>query len=119
MSVNYEILKKAKNEKGEPFNIIKVPLPDLIVQPIKILEAGAWEDSYNVPISAFKESDGWTVGDTAYRVAASSYLNYYVTNGAVLFPTYIKQGSSPEKEERIKKYLQRFFLAGNKFLSMQ
>jgi agmatine deiminase len=109
MNINYEILKNAKNENGEPFNIIKVPIPDLIVQPIKILEAGKWEDSYNVPISAFKESDGWVVGDTAYRVAASSYLNYYVTNGAVLLPTYIKQGSSPEKEERIKNIFAEVF----------
>ena len=109
MNINYEILRYAKNENGEPFNIIKVPIPDLIVQPIKILEAGAWEDSYNVPVSAFKKSDGWTVGDTAYRVAASSYLNYYVTNGAVLLPTYLKQGSSPEKEERIKKIFAEVF----------
>lgn len=109
MNINYKILKNAKNENGESFNIIKVPIPDLIVQPIKILEAGLWEDSYNVPISAFKESDGWAVGDTAYRVAASSYLNYYVTNGAVLLPTYIKQGSSPEKEKQIKKIFAEVF----------
>jgi agmatine deiminase len=109
MNINYEILRNAKNENGEPFNIIKVPLPDLLVQPIIILEAGVWEDSYNVPISAFKESDGWAVGDTAYRVAASSYLNYYVTNGAVLLPTYLKQGSSPAKEEKIKKIFAEVF----------
>lgn len=109
MNINYEILKEAKNENGEPFRIIKVPIPDLIFQPIKILEAGAWEDSYNVPVSAFKKSDGWAVGDTAYRVAASSYLNYYVSNGVVLLPTYIKQGSSPEKEEQIKRIFAEVF----------
>lgn len=109
MNINYEILKNAKNENGEPFNIVKVPLPDIIAQPIKILEAGQWDDSYNIPISAFKKSDGWAVGDTAYRVAASSYLNYFVTNGAVLLPTYIKQGSSPEKEEQIKKIFAEVF----------
>ncbi len=109
MSINYEILKNAKNENGEPFKIVKVPLPDIIAQPIMILEADQWDDSYNIPISAFKKSDGWMVGDTAYRVAASSYLNYYVTNGAVLLPTYIKQGSSPEKEEQIKKIFAEVF----------
>lgn len=109
MNINYKILKNAKNENGEPFKIVKVPLPDIIAQPIKILEAGQWDDSYNIPISAFKKSDGWAVGDTAYRVAASSYLNYYVTNGAVLLPTYIKQGSSPDKEEQIKKIFAEVF----------
>lgn len=109
MSINYEILKNAKNENGDPFKIVKVPLPDIITQPIIILEADKWDDSYNIPISAFKKSDGWMVGDTAYRVAASSYLNYYVTNGAVLLPTYIKQGSSPEKEKQIKKIFAEVF----------
>jgi agmatine deiminase len=42
-------------------------------------------------------------------VAASSYLNYFVTNGAVLLPTYIKQGSSPKKEEQIKKIFAEVF----------
>ncbi|MBK9096513.1 MAG: agmatine deiminase family protein [bacterium] len=109
MSINYEILKNAKNENGYSFKIVKVPLPDIIAQPIIILEADEWDDSYNIPISAFKKSDGWMVGDTAYRVAASSYLNFYVTNGAVLLPTYIKQGSSPQKEEQIKKIFAEVF----------
>jgi agmatine deiminase len=109
MNINYEILRNAKNESGEPFIIVKVPLPDAITRPVKILEAGQWDESYNVPISAFKKSDGWAVGDTAYRVAASSYLNYFVTNDAVLLPTYIKQGSSPEKEEQIKKIFAEVF----------
>ncbi len=109
LNINYEILKNAKNENGEPFKIVKVPLPDIIAQPIKILEAGQWDDSYNIPISAFKKNDGWAVGDTAYRVAASSYLNYFVTNGAVLLPTYIKHGSSTEKEELVKKIFAEVF----------
>ncbi|HSW53842.1 MAG TPA: agmatine deiminase family protein [Ignavibacteriaceae bacterium] len=109
MNVNYEILKNSKDENENSFKIIKVPLPDLITTPIQILEAGAWDDSYSVPISAFKESDGWAVGDTAYRVAASSYLNYYVTNGTVLLPTYFNHNSSSEKEEQIKKIFAEVF----------
>ncbi len=109
MNINYKILKNAKNENGDSFKIVKIPLPDIIAQPIKILEPGAWDDTYNIPLSAFKKRDGWVVGDSAYRVAASSYLNYYITNGAVLIPTYINQGSSPEKEEQIQKIFSEVF----------
>jgi agmatine deiminase len=109
MNINYKILKNAKNENGEQFKIVKVPLPDIIAQPVIILEADQWDGSYNIPISAFKKSDGWAVGDTAYRVAASSYLNYFITNEAVLIPTYIEQGSSSDKEERIKKIFAEVF----------
>ncbi|MEJ7821090.1 MAG: agmatine deiminase family protein [Chitinophagaceae bacterium] len=109
MKVNYDILQKAKNEQGKPFKIIKVPLPDPIVKPVRILEPKKWDDTYNIAVSAFKESDGWKVGDTAYRVASSSYLNYYVTNGMVLLPSYIKAGSSVQKEEEVKQIFKNVF----------
>lgn len=109
MNINFNILAKATNENGKPFKIIKVPLPDLIVKPIKMLAKGEWEDNYNIPVSAFKESDGWKTGDTAYRVAAASYLNYYITNGMVLLPSYVKEGSSTEKEAAVKEIFQSVF----------
>ena len=109
MKVNFEILSNAVNEKGELFNIIKVPLPDLMSNPIKIMEAGNWEASSNIPISAFSEKDGWHVGDTAFRVASASYLNFYVTNGMVMLPSYITHGTSINKEEEVKRLFQQAF----------
>ena len=111
MKVNFEILSNALNEKGEPFNIIKIPLPELISKPVKILEAGKWEVVYNnnIPVSAFKDSDGWKVGDTALRVASSSYLNFYITNGMVMLPSYINQGTSINKEKEVKRLFQKAF----------
>ncbi|MGZ5135675.1 MAG: agmatine deiminase family protein, partial [Flavitalea sp.] len=109
MKVNYEILQKAKDENGNPFKIIKVPLPDPIVKLVSILQPKTWDDNYNISISALKESDGWKVGDTAFRVASSSYLNYYVTNGMVLIPSYVKAGSSLEKEDEVKNIFKDVF----------
>ena len=42
------------------------------------------------------------VGDKINWVAASSYLNYLVTNNVVLLPSYLKEGSSAAKEARVK-----------------
>lgn len=117
MKVNYDILSKAKNEEGKPFRIIKMSLPELITQRIKILPAGKWEDNYNIPVSALNEKDGWEAGDTAERVAAASYLNYYVSNGVVLIPTYIKQGTSLQHEEGVKKIFTDVF-PGRKLVMM-
>jgi agmatine deiminase len=48
-------------------------------------------------------------GDTLFRVPAASYLNYLVTNGVVLLPTYTAAGSSADKENEVKRIFQEQF----------
>jgi agmatine deiminase len=51
-------------------------------------------------------------GDTAYYLPASSYLNFLVTNKAVLIPKYWKPGlpeSTRLKDEKIKKIFETYF----------
>lgn len=109
MSINYEILKKAKDVDGKPFRIIKVPLPEPIVRKSVLVQKSQWDTSYSITASVFPAS-GWKVGDTVNRVAASSYLNYYVTNGLVLLPDYSSQGiKNRRKQEEVRKIFQDVF----------
>ena len=57
----------------------------------------------------FKASDGWKAGDTANRVASASYLNYFISNQIILLPTYIKSGSSIQKENQVKNIFVKAF----------
>ena len=110
MNENLQILERAKDQDGKPFNIIKVPLPDLIVK--KVVARENIDDSvttFDVTVSSFKKSEAPKDGDTLLRVPASSYLNYLVTNGLVILPTYTGAGSSKEKEEAVRKIFQRQF----------
>lgn len=110
MMENFKVLSASKNEKGQPFKIVKVPLPNVISQPIHILEPNTWEDnSYNLPISVFDKDDGFQVGDTVAFVAASSYLNFQIVNDLVLLPTYVAHGGDPAKEESVKEIFNRVF----------
>jgi agmatine deiminase len=112
MSINYEILKKAKDQDGKPFRIIKIPLPDPIVRKVALSPTMKWDADYNISITMFPASLSWKVGDTVNRVAASSYMNYYVTNGLVLLPDYSKQGASNQKkQEEIKRIFKEVFPA--------
>lgn len=63
---NYNILKKATDQAGKPFDIIRVPMPPTV----------------------------YGRADSNGKVPVRSYLNYAVTNGAVLFQTYWKTGLS-------------------------
>ena len=110
MSENLKILEKATDQDGKPFTIVKVPLPDLIVKKVvarkKIDEK---EETFDVETSYFIPSERPQVGDTLLRVPASSYMNYLVTNGLVLLPTYTAEGSSKEKEEQVKVIFEQQF----------
>ncbi len=110
MNENLKILEQAKDQDGKPFNIIKVPLPDIIVKKVVAREdIDDRETTFDVRVSSFKKSEAPKIGDTLLRVPASSYLNYLVTNGLVILPAYIQAGSSKEKEERVRKIFQQQF----------
>lgn len=109
MMYNYELLSQATDHDGQPFTIIKVPLPDPITQPIVLLEEWEEEEGYNIPAIYFPESDGWSPGDTVQRVAAASYLNFFISNGVVLIPSYLKYGGSKEKESEVGELFNQLF----------
>ncbi len=81
---NYNILRNATDQDGKPFRIIRVPMPPTI---------------YQKP------------GDTG-KIPIRSYLNYAVTNGAVIMQTYWKPGLSGElkqTEDGVKDVLRGVF----------
>ncbi len=80
MEENYNILKNSTDQDGKAFRIIRVPVPPTL---------------YNVT-------------DGSGRLPIRSYLNYAVTNGAVIMQTYWRQGRSSalkETEDGVKEIL--------------
>lgn len=110
MSENLAILEKSEDQNGNPFTIIKVPLPDLITKKIvarsKIED---WKTTFDLTVDSFKQDEAPQVGDTLLRVPAASYMNYLVTNGLVVLPKYSQVGSSVEKENLVHKIFQEQF----------
>lgn len=108
MSKNLEILENATDQNGNPIQVIKVPLPDLSYKRVAIVEK--MEDNLNVEFDWIANTDQKIqIGDTINRVPASSYLNYLVTNGCVLLPSYTSENTSMEKEERVKSIFKKAF----------
>ena len=110
LNENYNILKNAKDQDGNSFSIIKVPLPDLITKKIKAREKiDSLEVTFDVDMKSFVPGEAPTVGDSVFRVPAGSYMNYLVTNKTVLLPTYTMHGSSKEKEAQVQKIFEEQF----------
>lgn len=110
MNENYNILKNAKDQDGKSFTIIKVPLPDLITKKVQAREKiDSLEVTFDVDMKSFVPAEAPKAGDSIFRVPAGSYMNYLVTNGTVLLPTYTAYGSSKEKEEQVRKIFEEQF----------
>lgn len=109
MNENLKILEQATDQDGKPFTIVKVPLPDLITRKVNVTAKSDWLDPNNLSADDFITSEAPKVGDTVLRVPASSYLNYLVSNGVVILPTYTEAGSSKEKEEAVRKIFETQF----------
>jgi agmatine deiminase len=109
MQENLKILEASTDQDDLPFRIIKVPLPHPIEKKVLMVNYQKNEFDDGVLVEWFSPDAGFKAGDTVIRVAASSYLNYLVTNNVVLLPTYIKEGSSSLKEEKIKQIMKEAF----------
>jgi len=84
MEENYNVLSNSTDQDGNPFRIIRVPMPPTLY--------GAADGSGTPPVR--------------------SYLNYAVTNGAVLMQTYWKPGRPSElkdAEDGVRETLQGVF----------
>ncbi|WP_373522123.1 agmatine/peptidylarginine deiminase [Aquiflexum sp.] len=99
MNKNYEILKKARDQDGKPFQIIKLPMPAHVIED-RILDA---ERLKKEGVRKYYESKGFVEGDTLKFVAATSYMNFLFTNDKIIIPSYIAQGSSLEKEKQVEQ----------------
>ncbi|MEM9858881.1 MAG: agmatine deiminase family protein [Bacteroidota bacterium] len=107
MVKNYEILKNATDLNGNPFNIIKMPIPRPIETPLTIVETWSpsnW-DNRQIDIESLEKGHTLEIGDTIQGVAAAGYLNFLVTNGLVLTASYGKYGSK-DKDTEAKKILE-------------
>ena len=109
MKENLGILERSRDQDGRPFRIIKFPLPDLLYKNVTITPFQKNESDDGILSSWLSPGAGFRPGDTVQRVAAASYLNFFVTNGVVLVPEYSSKGSSKEKETEVERILSSVF----------
>lgn len=105
----HQVLSKATDQDGKPFRIIRVPTPDPIINTV---EPGDYV--YDELLSKYEFKDGTKIkkGESIQLIAATSYLNFVVTNGTVLLPKYGQPGrpkSAHDKDEQVRRLLAEYF----------
>lgn len=105
---NRRRLEAATDREGEPFRIVRMPVPDSLFETMR---SGDGVFDYLQPL---EYEDGSTIApDAEIRViAAASYLNFQITNGLVLAQKYWRPGrpdSLREKDARSLAILEEAF----------
>jgi agmatine deiminase len=108
METNYEILSKAVDQDGKPFNIVRVP----IAEPIEVIVTEK-DPIYNM-LADLNYQGGFTIrkGEPLTIEIAASYMNFLIANDVVLVPAYWKEGRSKsmkEKDELVGKIFEKVF----------
>ncbi len=100
---NFRILQNATDQDGKRFTIIRMPVPETIIR------TGIFDSSLNRHRMFFFNSKH---GDTLRYMVNTSYLNFLITNGAVLTASYWKPGRPEimkQKDKQAKEILQKAF----------
>jgi agmatine deiminase len=108
LAENLAELRTAVNVDGRPFHIETLPVPALRyhVRTGAVTEKDKANDFGRVVLRQF------AVGDEVRFVPALSYLNFVVSNGVVLVPSYWREGlpeREREKDEGARATLERLF----------
>lgn len=105
---NYKVLKNATDADGKPFNVIRVPSPDLTQadfnSKIVITDSSKINPDYNF---SYLQN-----GDTAIIVSAVSYMNFFIADKAILIPAYWHQGMSlieKRKDDEVKNLFMKLY----------
>jgi agmatine deiminase len=100
LSTSYDILIKSKTLNNQGYKIIKIPVPEPIVTE-EIVDSTIWTNKW---LAYYQLNHG----DTLKWIAASSYLNYIITNEVVIIPAYWKSGKSLKIKEKDQKVVNIF-----------
>lgn len=112
MKVNYEILKKATDQDGNPFTIIRMPVPDVKYMTFALDTENKNDEIKFLSQQILSEQKSFSIGDTVHFVPSCSYLNFLITNKSVYQAKYWEEGKSEAaktKDEKAKQILKQYF----------
>lgn len=106
MQKNLDILEQARDDRNQAFKVVKMPIPEIFYKVVELDEG-----TFNYLMD--KDSSlNIQVGQEIKIVACTSYLNYVISDGVVLLPSYWTPSVpqiQKEKDLEAKEIIQGFF----------
>ncbi len=82
----YRILSEATDQDGRPFEIVRIPTPDIAFRPVRPDEPMYCR--FLEELDYARGAPRFPKGEPVHIVRVSSYANYLATNGLVIVPEY-------------------------------
>jgi agmatine deiminase len=109
MERNAAVLRAARTLDGRPLRVLRVPMPN-VIEKRRVLSASAdrarfdeWTADFFPPRERRRE------GQAVVQVAAASYLNFVIANGAVVVPDYLPSGTPRAVQQRVQRVFEQAF----------
>jgi agmatine deiminase len=96
MEENFKILSKSTDQDGNPFNIIRMPLPPTI---LTTMQPGDYVYDYIKTLN-YLDGSRFPDGEVIAVAAAASYLNFIITTEVIMGQKYWREGMSEEIKNR-------------------
>ncbi len=109
MQRNFDILAAATDAQGQPFRIVKLPVPRAVERRVFLSAAADGRFSAEWTADFFPPGERRREGQPVIQLASSSYLNFVVVNGVVVVPGYEAHGTPRAVEQRLRGLLQQAF----------
>lgn len=87
MEAAYDILRRARDADGRPYRVVRMPMAE--PEYYDLHPGDPWHDVI-LAISPLEDGTVISPTQTLRIVSTTSYLNFFVTNGAVLYPAYAR-----------------------------
>ena len=100
MQRNYDLLAAATDQDGQPFRIVRIPMPAVIERKVVLAPKTDQSSSWNE--ANFPAHEGRKAGDELIQVASASYLNLVIANDLVLVPSFVEDGTPPALEDEVR-----------------
>lgn len=98
---NFAILDNATDQDGNPFTIVRIPLPEPMFLTVK-----AGDGVYDYYYKKYSAGFILPLGSEINLITASSYVNFLIINDMVLAPKYWKPGLPERFKEKDRQALE-------------
>ena len=109
MQRNAEVLAAARTVDGLPLRVLRVPMPRPIERPVVLRRDGDDASAAHWSPEHFPTAERRREGDVLRQVASASYLNFVITNGAVVLPDYLPHGTPRAAQDRVQRVMEQAF----------